>query len=129
MSEGVLTKRDFRYPQSRYKIKNEQMKVVDERKDTRKKLGEVQPIVAECKSKDYDFKASVYDVSSSGVFILTRRPLSTGQEIAIKFRFPKAGETIMATGEIVRVSNKEVGVELKILFQDKNCQLDISEMA
>jgi hypothetical protein len=94
------------------------MKVVDERKDARKKLGDAQPVVAVCKTRDYDFKAPVYDVSSSGVFILTRWPLSTGQEIAIKFSLPIAGNTIMATGEIVRVSNKGVGVELKIFFRD-----------
>ena len=62
-------------------------------------------------------KASIDEISSSGVFIKTRRHLSIGQEIAMKFRFPKAKNTIMATGEIVRASGKGIGVEFKILFR------------
>jgi hypothetical protein len=110
-------------------LKNEHLKVVEERKDTRKKLSEIRPIVAACKTKECEFKASIQDVSSSGVFIITRRHLSTGQEIAIKFSFPGARVTIMATGKIVRVSSKGVGVEFKIFFRDKNCQFDIFELA
>ena len=110
-------------------IQNERIEVLDERKDARKKLNEIQPIVAVCKTKDCDFKASIDDVSSNGVFVKTRRHLSTGQEIAMKFRFPKAKDIIMATGEIVRVSSKGIGVEFKIFFKDKNCQPDIFEFA
>ena len=99
---------------------NGQMRVLDERKDTRKKLSEIRPIVAACKTKDCDFKAIIDDVSSSGVFIKTRRHLATGQEIAMKFSFPEAKNIIMATGEIVRVSSKGVGVEFRIVFKDKN---------
>lgn len=110
-------------------IQNEHIKVLDERKDTRKKLSEPHPIVAACKTKDFEFKASIDDVSSSGAFIKTSRHLSTGQEIAIKFSFPKFKNTIMATGEIVRVSSKGVGVEFKIFFKDKSCQPDIFELA
>ncbi len=98
-------------------IQNEQIRVLDGRKDARKKLNEIQPIVAACKTKDCDFKASIDDLSSSGVFIKTRRHLSIGQEIAMKFSFPKAENTIMATGEIVRTSGKGVGVEFKIFFK------------
>ena len=98
-------------------IQNEQIRVLDQRKNVRKKLNEIQPIVAACKTKDCDFKASIDEISSSGVFIKTRRHLSIGQEIAIKFRFPKAKNTIMATGEIVRASGKGIGVEFKILFR------------
>ena len=110
-------------------IQNGQIRVLDERKDARKKLNEIQPVVAACKTKDCDFKASIDDVSSSGVFIKTRRHLSTGQEIAMKFSFPKVKNTIMATGEVVRASGKGVGVEFRILFKDKNYQPDIFELA
>jgi hypothetical protein len=110
-------------------IQHKRIKVVDDRKDARKKLSEIQPIVAACKTKECEFKASIHDVSSSGVFIITRRHLATGQEIAIKFSFPKANNIIMATGEIVRVSSKGVGVKLKIFFKDKDCQFDIFELA
>lgn len=52
---------------------NGQRRVLDERRDARKKLNEMQPILAECKTKDCDFKAFIDDVSSSGAFIKTRR--------------------------------------------------------
>ena len=110
-------------------IQNEHIKVLDERKDARKKLNEIQPIVAVCKTKDCDFNASIDDVSSNGVFIKTRRHLSIGQEIAMKFSFPKTKNIIMATGEIVRASSKGVGVEFKIFFKDKSYQSDIFELA
>jgi hypothetical protein len=47
----------------------------------------------------------------------------------MKFSFPKAKNTIMATGEVVRASGKGVGVEFRILFKDKNYQPDIFELA
>ena len=106
-------------------IQNDHMKAVKERKDARKKLSEIQPIVAACKTNECEFKASIHDVSSSGVFIITRKHLSLGQEIAIKFSFPNANDTIMATGEIVRVASKGIGVEFKIFFKDKDRQLEI----
>jgi Tfp pilus assembly protein PilZ len=104
------------------------MRLVEERKDARKKLSEARPIVAICKTRDFDFEASIYDVSSGGVFILTKTPVSTGQEITIKFSFPKTGNTIMATGEVVRVSNEGVGVKFKIFFRNKDRQFDMFEM-
>ena len=107
---------------------NGQIKILDERKDARKKLNKIQPIVAACTTMDCDFKASIDDVSSNGVFINTRRHLSIGQEIAMKFSFPKTKNIIMATGKIVRASSKGVAVEFKILFKDKNYQPDIFEL-
>ena len=47
----------------------------------------------------------------------------------MKFSFPKAKNTIMATGEIVRASGKGVGVKFKIFFKDKNHPPDIFELA
>jgi hypothetical protein len=117
LNKDDLTERIF--DMFNHAIQNGQIRVLDERKDVRKKLNEIQPIVAACKTKDCDFKASIDDVSSSGVFIKTRRHLSTGQEIAMKFSFPKAKNIIMATGEIVRASSKGVGVKFKIFFKDK----------
>jgi len=123
LNKDALTERIF--DMFNHIRQNGQMKILDERKDARKKLNEIQPIVAACKTKDCDFQASIDDVSSNGVFIKTRRHLSTGQEIAMKFSFPKVKNIIMATGEIVRASGKGVGVEFKILFKDKNYQPEI----
>ncbi len=111
LNKDDLTERIF--DMFNHSIQNEHIRVLDERKDVRKKLNEIQPIVAACKTKDCDFQASIDYVSSSGVFIKTRRHLSTGQEIAMKFSFPKAKNIIMATGEIVRASSKGVGVKFK----------------
>jgi hypothetical protein len=127
LNKDVLTKRIF--DMFNHIVQKKHIRVVDERKDARKKLSGFHPLVAACKTKDCDFKASIDDVSSSGAFIKTSRHLSTGQEIAMKFSFPKSKNTVMATGEIVRVSSKGVGVEIRIFFKDKSCQPDISELA
>jgi Tfp pilus assembly protein PilZ len=99
-------------------IHNNQIRVLDKRKEVRKKLNEIQPILAACKTKECDFKAFIDDISSSGVFIKTRKHLLVGQEIAMKFIFPNGKNTIKATGEIIRVSEKGIAVEFKIFFKD-----------
>jgi len=88
------------------------------RRDARKRFNEIQPIVAVCRTIDSDFEAFIQDVSSSGAFIKTGRPLLTGQEIAMTFVFPGTQKPVMATGEIVRVSSGGVGVRFKIFFKD-----------
>jgi hypothetical protein len=100
-----------------YASQSAQVKNFEGRRDARKRFHELQPIVAVCRTMDSDFEAPIEDVSSSGVFIKTSRPLLTGQEIAMTFVFPKTQEPIMATGEIVRVSYRGVGVKFKIFFK------------
>lgn len=87
------------------------------RRDSRKRLNEIQPVVAVCRTMDSDFEAFIQDISSSGAFIKTGRPLFTGQEIAMTFMFPSTQKPIMATGEIVRVSYRGVGVKFKVFFK------------
>ena len=100
-----------------YTSQNGQLNGFEGRRDARKRLDEIQPIVAECRTMDSDFEAFIQDVSSGGVFIKTSRPLFTGQEIALTFMFPKTLKPIMATGEIVRVSYRGVGVKFKVFFK------------
>ena len=100
-----------------YTSQSERMQSFDGRQDTRKRFKEFQPVIAACRTMDSDFEAPIEDVSSSGVFIKTSRPLITGQEIAMTFVFPKTQEPVMATGEIVRVSYRGVGVRFKIFFR------------
>ena len=88
------------------------------RKDARKKLIGAKPIVAECRTMDATFKATVQDVSSTGVFVQTRRKLKFGEEIALTFTFPQTGQTIKATGEVVRITHEGVGVEIKLFFNE-----------
>ena len=100
-----------------YNSQNERVVNLEGRRDARKRFDEIQPVVAACQTMDSDFEAFIQDVSSSGVFIKTSRPLLTGQEIAMTFMFPKTRKPIMATGEIVRVSYRGVGVKFKIFFK------------
>ena len=88
------------------------------RKDARKKMMGTDPIVAECRTMDGTFQARVQDISSTGVFVLTSRKLSMGQEIALTFAFPQTGRTIKATGEVVRVTPDGVGMEIKLFFNE-----------
>ena len=100
-----------------YNSQNERVVNLEGRRDARKRFDEIQPVLAACQTMDSDFEAFIQDVSSSGVFIKTSRPLFTGQEIAMTFMFPKTQKPIMATGEIVRVSYKGVGVQFKVFFK------------
>jgi hypothetical protein len=100
-----------------YNLQSAQVQNFEGRRDARKRFDEFQQVVAVCRTLDSDFEAPIEDVSSSGVFIKTSRRLLTGQEIAMTFVFPKTQEPIMATGEIVRVSYRGVGVKFKIFFK------------
>lgn len=100
-----------------YGVQNARENNFEGRRDARKRFNEIQPVVAVCRTMDSDFEAFIQDVSSSGVFIKTGRPLLTGQEIAMTFMFPKTKKPIMATGEIVRVSYGGVGIKFKIFFK------------
>jgi len=99
-------------------LQNGQIGNPQERQDVRKQFSAMQPIDALCQTMDSEFKASIVDVSSSGVFIKTGRPLAAGQEIAMKFMFPKTRKTIMATGQVVRTSYDGVGVRFNIFFKE-----------
>ena len=100
-----------------YTSQNARANNFEGRQDARKRFDEIRPIVAECRTMDSDFEAFIQDVSSSGVFIKTSRPLLAGQEIAMTFVFPRTQRPIMATGEIVRVSYRGVGVKFKVFFK------------
>jgi Tfp pilus assembly protein PilZ len=90
---------------------------LERRKDARKKVDETQLMVANCRTMDCDFQAPVENISSGGIFINTRQHLFAGQEIAIKFDFPDARNTIMANGEVVRTSMDGVGIRFRMFFK------------
>ena len=99
-------------------IRNRIIKNIEQRKDARKGINEFQPIMADCQTMDATFKAPIQNVSSAGVFIKTGRKLSIGQEIAITFNFPRTRQTIMANGEIVRLTRDGAGVKIKMFFKE-----------
>ncbi len=87
------------------------------RKDSRILFNGKNPVMAECFTTDSQFKASIQDLCTSGVFINTDRNFSIGQEISLTFRFPTSGKKMMASGEIVRATYSGIGVKFKILFK------------
>ena len=102
-----------------YIMKNRQLRDVEGRKDSRKKFNDILPL-AECITENSVFKAPIYDLSSSGVFIRTSRQFSIGQEIAMTITFPVPIATLRVTGVIVRTSSKGVAVKFKIFFKEKS---------
>jgi Tfp pilus assembly protein PilZ len=86
------------------------------RKFSRKYLQKYLPAEVACKTKNSEFRASVQNISPTGAFIETDKPLSIEQEIAMIIKFPNNGDTIKVTGEIVRITPTGVGVEFKIFF-------------
>jgi Tfp pilus assembly protein PilZ len=87
-----------------------------ERKDSRKYFGKNQLLLANCITMDSVFNEYIQDLSSGGAFIQTQKKLTVGQEIALTVSLPKSRKEFKATGEIVRVSPKGVGVEFTVIF-------------
>ena len=75
------------------------------------------PVIAECFTTDFHFKASIQDLCTSGVFINTDRKFSIGQEVSLTFWFPESGKKMMASGKIVRITYSGIGVKFNILFK------------
>ena len=88
-------------------IRNDNLKALEEIKAARKTPNGIQP-------SRRPFKIS----APPGVFIKTSRKLSIGQEIAITFTFPRTQQTIMANGEIVRITNDGAVVKIKMFFKE-----------
>ncbi len=88
----------------------------EDRKDSRILFNGKNPVIAECFTMDSQFKASIQDLCTSGVFISTDMNFSIGQEISLTFWFPESGKKMMASGEIVRIAYSGIGVKFKILF-------------
>jgi len=89
----------------------------EDRKDSRILFNGKNPVTAECFTMDCQFKASIQDLCTSGVFINTDMNFSIGQEISITFWFPESGKKMMASGKIVRTTYSGIGVKFNILFK------------
>ena len=86
------------------------------RKSSRDPFKKYQPTDVECKTIDSEFMASLHNLGATSAFIITPKTLSIGQEIAMTIKFPKNGDTIKATGNIVRITAEGVGVKFTIFF-------------
>ena len=89
----------------------------ERRKDARKKVNGTRLVIADCRTMDRNFQAPISNISSGGIFLDTRQRLFAGQEIALKFDFPGAGNTIMANGEVVRTSFDGAGIRFRMFFK------------
>ena len=87
-----------------------------ERKNSRKYFGKNQLLLANCQTADSVFSEYIQDLSSGGAFIQTDKSLTIGQEIAMTISLPNSRKELKATGQIVRVSPKGVGVEFRVIF-------------
>lgn len=87
-----------------------------ERKDSRKYFGQNQLLLANCQTAKSVFNEYIQDLSSGGAFIQTDKTLTIGQEIAMTISLPNSRKELKATGEIVRISSKGVGVEFTVIF-------------
>ena len=117
---GNRDHRLFGHPEKKKESLMDQLGQLKTRKDARLYFNKNQPVDVRCLTGRCNFEATIQDVSSSGIFISTHQDLKIGEEIAIKFTFPKSGNQVQATGEVVRTSDAGIGVEIKVYFQDKS---------
>ena len=89
----------------------------DQRRDSRKFFVKNKRLKAKCETINGMFSVSVKDLSPGGAFIYTSKKLIPGQEIAMTIKLPTAGEVLMVTGEIARISVDGYGVKFNIIFK------------
>ena len=69
----------------------------------------------------------IQNISSDGLFVETKEPLSVGQHIILSFRLPSSKEHIKINGEIVRISPQGIGVKLGMNLDDTGQSRDEKE--
>lgn len=70
----------------------------------------------------------IQNISSDGLFVETKEPLSVGQRITLSFKLPNSDEHIKINGEIVRVSLQGIGVKLGMNLDDTEPSREEKEM-
>ena len=65
------------------------------------------------KTFDRVYSDQIMNISQSGVFIETRRPIFVGEEILMDFKIEGVNKTLKIKGEVVHASNRGVGIEFK----------------
>ncbi len=87
------------------------------RKEFRKAFLSQRLLMADCHTKDGIFRDRVNNLSASGLFLETDRPLSIGQEIAMTIELTDSpAMAIKVTGEVVRKTYNGVGVAFTVVF-------------
>jgi len=62
---------------------------------------------------DRVYSDQIMNISQSGVFIETRRPIFVGEEILMDFKIEGVNKTLKINGKVVHASNRGVGIEFK----------------
>ena len=74
----------------------------------------------EYSTKDRSDKGFTHDISAGGVFIETRMPFRSEEDIYLNFILPEDPETqIRIHGTIARISPNGIGVEFKSIMEDQ----------
>jgi Tfp pilus assembly protein PilZ len=62
---------------------------------------------------DRVYSDHILNISQSGVFIETRRPIFVGEEIIMDFKIEGVNKPIKIRGQVIHASNRGVGIEFK----------------
>jgi len=62
---------------------------------------------------DRVYSDQILNISQSGVFIETRRPIFVGEEILMDFKIEGGNKAIRLEGKVVHASSRGVGIEFK----------------
>jgi len=62
---------------------------------------------------DRVYSDRIMNISQSGVFIETRRPIFVGEDILMEFKLEGINKTLKIKGNVVHASNRGVGIEFK----------------
>jgi Tfp pilus assembly protein PilZ len=65
------------------------------------------------KTFDRVYSDRIMNISQSGVFIETRRPIFVGEEILMDFKIEGVNKPLKIRGKVVHASSKGVGIEFK----------------
>lgn len=97
----------------------------------RRKTERTQLIVrVEYSTVDEFFSEFSRDINQGGLFIETRRPLSLGSEVMMRFNLPGGDQMIETVGHVVRISLGDqreppgMGVEFEKLHKDDRTRID-----
>ena len=65
------------------------------------------------KTFDRVYSDRIMNISQSGVFIETRRPIFVGEEILMDFKIEGVNKALRLEGKVVHASSRGVGIEFK----------------
>jgi uncharacterized protein (TIGR02266 family) len=93
----------------------ELLKIMDnlQQKGARKNKRRSWKIAVEFTDGNRVMRDYIKDISSGGVFIETKMPLTVGQDLNLKFPLPNYRKLVKVAGEIVWTSPEGIGVKFK----------------